>query len=123
MILCSPFSGFKLSSELQREMTKWKMIRGIVQTPKQLLISLLDENWRRFPMHVDVPANPQIFGSLVQQAGIEGILYPSKYNNRKCLAIFAQNFRSGASFVELEGVLPPALKVKRLDSSNYMDFK
>lgn len=56
-------------------------------------------------MQFDIPANCQIFGQLVANAGIEGILYPSKFTNKKCLAIYPQNFDS-ESFVKVEGDAP-----------------
>jgi hypothetical protein len=81
-----------------------------------LLKSLLESNWRAYPMHVNLPANSQIFGQLVMEAGIEGIKYPSKYQGKSCLAIFPQNFVGSDSFVELVDQAPPGVVRKRLDS-------
>lgn len=62
-----------------------------VQNLTTLIESLMEPNWRAMCMQFDVPANCQIFGQLVANCGIEGILYPSKFTKKKCLAIYPQN--------------------------------
>ena len=52
----------------------------LIRTLSRLTDSLLDPNWRMWPMQFDVPATSQVFGQLVAQAGIEGIVYPSKFD-------------------------------------------
>jgi hypothetical protein len=77
-----------------------------IKNQTELLKSLLDPNWRAACMQFDIPANSQIFGQLVANAGIEGILYSSKYTKSDCLAIFPQNFCSD-SFIAVDGDSPP----------------
>ena len=88
---------------------------------KSLLNSLLDPEWRALCMQFDIPANCQIFGQLVASAGITGILYPSKFTKKKCLAIYPQNFDS-ESFVTVEGDTPENA-VSRLDASSWISLK
>ncbi len=68
-------------------------------------------------MQVDIPANSQLFGQLVVRAGIEGIVYPSKFNDRDCLAVFPQNFSGTGSFVELLDTPPAQTVTRRLDGT------
>lgn len=91
---------------------------GVARNVDELMMTFMNPNWRQFPMHVDMPANSQIFGQLVSGAGIEGILYPSKYTNRNCLAIFPQNIKGGDSFVEVIDDIPKGA-LKRLDSKTW----
>lgn len=87
-----------------------------MKTFTELYNSLLEPNWRAWCMQFDIPANCQIFGQLVANAGIEGILYPSKFTNKNCLAIYPQNFDI-SSFVVIEGDAPEGVN-SRLDVNN-----
>ncbi|OGX35829.1 MAG: hypothetical protein A3C36_06465 [Omnitrophica WOR_2 bacterium RIFCSPHIGHO2_02_FULL_52_10] len=92
---------------------------ALVRTVPQLVDALLDPNWRRWPMQLDVPTPAQIFGQLVAQAGLEGILYPSKFTGRDCLAIFPQNFDKSDSFVQLDDEAPKECTIRRLDAKTW----
>lgn len=85
-----------------------------VKNLKTLLKTLLDPKWRKMPMQFDIPAPCQIFGQLVFSSGIEGIIYPSKFTGRKCLAIYPHNLGVD-SFIAVEGE-PPVEALGRLDS-------
>jgi hypothetical protein len=87
----------------------------------KLLVTLLEPNWRAQCMQLDIPANCQIFGRLVANAGIEGILYPSKFTGKKCLVIYPQNF-GFESFIAVEGDTPVGA-VSRLDANNWSLLK
>ncbi len=73
------------------------------------------------PMQVDVPANPQIFGRIALDAGIEGIIYASVLTRKDCLAVYPQNFLNSSAFVELDDLAPEGVP-RRIDSTNYKDF-
>ena len=90
----------------------------LIRTVPKLMDSLLDPNWRLWPMQFDVPVASQIFGQLVSEAGIEGILYPSKFTDKDCLAVFPQNFEEG-SFVQMDDAMPPEVKIRRLDVTTW----
>jgi len=94
----------------------------LIRTVSKLSDCLLDPNWRAWPMQFDVPYSSQIFGQLVAEAGIEGILYPSKFTDKDCLAVFPQNFDAD-SFVELEGELPPGVAIHHLDAKTFPTLK
>jgi hypothetical protein len=113
---------FELSSSLIKDAKKIGFDVKAAQNVQELLGSVLNPNWRQFPMHVDVPASSQIFGNLVEQAGIDAVLYPSKYTKKNCLAIYIRNFKKNGSFVELAGELSPGVAVIRLDSNNCGKF-
>jgi hypothetical protein len=111
---------FKLSSDLKKMAKAIKVPEPtIVQTPTQLVDSLLEPDWRKYPMESDVPANSQIFGHLVFLAGIEGIIYPSKLTKKDCLVSFPKNFEGTSSFVEIDDD-PPDIRVpRRLDAETW----
>jgi len=93
----------------------------VVRTTGDLLRMLLAAEWRQWPMQIDVPAAPQLFGQLVSESGLDGILYPSRFTHKRCLAIFPKNFARSDSFVELDDPPPPGVRCRRLDSSSGSD--
>ena len=95
----------------------------LIRTVFKLADILLIPNWREWPMQFDVPFSSQIFGQLVADASIEGILYPSKFTGKDCLVIFPQNFDESSSFIELDGDLPSGIKVRRLDAKTWNEIK
>lgn len=115
--------GFPISNGLKKAAKKIREVEpSLIQTVPRLLEALSDLNWRRWPMQFDVPATPQIFGQLVVDAGVEGILYTSKFTGKDCLAIFPQNFNEGSS-VQLDDDGPAETKIRRLDSKNWNEFQ
>lgn len=94
----------------------------LIRTVSKLMDSLLDPDWRLWPMQFDVPVASQIFGQLVSEAGIEGILYTSKFTCNDCLAIFPQNFEE-SSFIQLDDEAPGETKICRLDSRTWSDIQ
>ncbi|WP_428412340.1 RES family NAD+ phosphorylase [Legionella sp.] len=81
--------------------------------------TLLTHEWRQFPSNYDIPANSQIFGHIVHQAGIEGILYPSKLTGSLCLVVFPKNFVSTDSYLKLDDEVPHEKVPTRIDASNW----
>lgn len=113
-------NGFHLSDTLRATARSLKLPEPkIITTPKQLLATLLQKKWRQAPSMFDVPANSQIFGHLICQAGIEGILFPSSLSGKNCLAIFPQNFAFSSSFVTLDDEPPHPDVPRKIDSNNW----
>jgi hypothetical protein len=73
-------------------------------------------------MGYDVPAAPQIFGRIVQDAGIEGILYRSILTDSTCLAAFPQNFQNSSACIEIDDPCPAETLHRRLDSTTFENF-
>lgn len=94
----------------------------LIRSVPKLINSLQDPNWRLWPMQFDVPVASQIFGQLVSEAGIEGILYPSKFTDKDCLAVYPQNFEEG-SFIQMDDTAPPEIKIRRLDVTTWDKIK
>lgn len=115
------FKNFSLPEHIQEESKEIGLgEQFIIKTVSQLISGLLDPYWRAWPMNFDVPVASQIFGQMVLDAGIDGILYPSKFSGKDCLAIFPQNFDyPEKSFVQLDDETPPDVKIKRLDVSSW----
>ena len=91
----------------------------LINSSKLLKDSLLEDNWRMYPVQYEIPANPQVFGRILRNAGVEGVLYPSTKGGKKCLAIFTENLDGTDSFVELTDQAPPGIRHTRLDSDNW----
>lgn len=120
---CDLIKNFKLSPALAKEAARLKVpAPSIVRTPSDLLSTLLQKNWRHYPQRYSVPSNSQIFGQIVEAAGIEGIIYPSKFTERECLAIFPRNFAHGTSFVALDDEPPHPNVPRKIDFSNWQQF-
>ena len=120
----SPFvdliKGFKISKDFTQHARRLNFhLPLMVKTKKQLIQSLLALDWRRLPSMYDIPANSQIFGHLVYSAGIEGILYTSKFTGKNCLVIFPRNFVGTDSFIEIDDEPPHKIVPKRLNASNW----
>jgi hypothetical protein len=114
---------FRYSRQLTEMAKKLKITsHNVIKTVRQLIATFLDPDWRKTPMLFDVPANSQIFGQIVMGAGIQGILFPSKFTDKECLAIFPQTFKNSPSHVDLVGDLPTPGVRSRIDSSNWHDF-
>jgi hypothetical protein len=92
---------------------------GVIKKADDLLEILLHPDWRQAPSIGDVPSNPQIFGHLVYTAGIEGILYPSKFTGELCLAVFPRNFVGTDSFVALDDEAPHLKVPTRIDANSW----
>jgi hypothetical protein len=93
--------NFKIPDHLKESAKKINLPSVDLVTSVSILVTaLLDPNWRANPMQFDVPATSQIFGQLAMEAGIEGIVYPSKFSGKDCLVIFPQNFeKNPKSFI------------------------
>lgn len=113
--------GLGMPKSVLRTAGRYGIQLEVIRTVDRLIKTLLEPNWRAWPMQFDVPASTQIFGRLVKDAGIEGILYPSKYNGRNCIAMFPQSFQNTSSFVELSDKPPRGVKRTRLDSNNWIE--
>jgi hypothetical protein len=101
---------FVLSTEM-RQMEKAFRIppRQVAQTPEQLMMTIRDPNWRAYPMYADVPANSQVLGSLLQDAGFEAVLYDSvRLAGGRAIAIFPRTLLNSDSVVRVLGAPPEA---------------
>lgn len=93
---------------------------GVVVDLSRLMGSLLAPNWRLWPMQFDVPHPCQIFGQIVEQCGIEGIVYPSKFSGKDCLVIYYQNFdEENGSYVQLDDEVPTETEIQRVDAKTW----
>jgi hypothetical protein len=113
--------GFQLSPTLRSKASRLRFPMDIVRTVQVLTRALHAPTWRDWPTLYDVPAACQIFGRIVFDAQVEGILYKSVLTGKPCLAIYHQNFQNSSSYIELDDPVPPELTVRRLDSSNCKD--
>jgi hypothetical protein len=91
----------------------------LVKSAGQLKQSLLAHNWRLYPSQYEIPANPQIFGRLVLDAGFDGIVYASTKGPKACVALFPTNFAGSESHVEIADEPPKGATHTRLDQATY----
>jgi len=115
--------NFTMAKVALKTSVKYKINLEIVNSVDKLLKAILEPNWRNLPVQFDLPSSSQIFGQLVKDAGIEGILYPSKYSGGECMVVFPQNFRNTESFVEIMDKPPRGTRFVRLDSNNWHEVE
>jgi len=110
---------FKLSDKLKALARDLQLpLPRVICSNSELLKSFLDPNWRFLPMQMDIPANSQLFGQMVEEAGINGILYPSALSGEDCLAFFPRNLAHSKSWLEIPDSVPNEIVCKRLDSKS-----
>ena len=114
--------GFKISSKLILKSRKVGLPVALIRDSTTLMKVLQATAWREWPMGYDVPAAPQIFGRIVQDAGIEGILYRSVLTDSTCLAAFPQNFQNSSAYIEIDDPCPAETLHRRLDSTTFENF-
>lgn len=111
---------FKLSDDLFKKAIELGIEKpDIIRSNKQLLDSLLDKNWRHLPTNLEVPSNSQIFGHLLFNSGIEGVIYPSKFTQKDCIAAFPKNFDGGGSYIKIEGDVPHKKVPNKIDGTSW----
>jgi hypothetical protein len=113
---------FKLSSGLIMKARRLGFPAKVVRDTNQLVKEFQMSKWREWPMGFDVPSSSQIFGRIVLDAGIEGILYESVLTHSLCSAIYPQNFQNSSSYIELDGPCPSETIHKRIDSTTFRNF-
>lgn len=115
--------GFRLSNGLIREAKALGTAPPrLVTTARELKGELESPNWRGWAWLCDVPASSQIFGQIVMNAGIEGIIYISTLTHKACLVVYPQNFANSSSFIELDDPAPSDSVQKRIDHSTFTHF-
>ena len=110
----------KLPSYLETRSNKLNIpVMYHVRSYDELTKSILQDNWRSIPVTYDIPSNSQIFGYLAHQAGLEGILYPSKMSDSmRSLAIFPKNFTNSSSYIKIQDKNKPQnIKYHELNST------
>ncbi len=108
---------FKIRAEIRAMAKAHRMpAPSLVGTRAGLMGVMMDANWRQWPSLFGVPNSSQIFGQLAFDAGIEGVIYASKFNGNANLAIYPKNL-GGESFVVLADAVPDAVRVRRLDAT------
>jgi hypothetical protein len=113
---------FELSPDLKKRAAKLgQPAPTLARSPSDILATLLDSHWRVAPQRFDIPADPQIFGHLVYLADIGGILYPSKFTSKKCLAVFPDKFAATSSVVSMDDPVPHERVPTKVDASSYED--
>jgi hypothetical protein len=119
----SAFAKFKFSAAVRAAERKMGLPPKIILgTSDQLLDSFMVEGWRQDPNLWGTPANPQIFGHLVSQAGFEGILYASIRTGKRNLALFPRQFKNSSSIVSVIGA-PASAVCCELSAKTYEDLE
>jgi len=114
--------GFKISSKLIFKGRKVGLSVGLIRDSTTLMKVLQSTAWREWPMGYDVPAPSQIFGRIVQDAAIEGILYRSVLTDSTWLAVFPQNFQNSSACIEIDDPCPAETLHRRIDSTTFKNF-
>ena len=91
----------------------------LATTPSVLRRTLLAPHWRGMPAQFEIPANSQVFGRLLIEAGFEGVLYPLSKGSGLCIAVVPESLAAGESYVELADESPAGVRVTRMDSETW----
>lgn len=111
--------NFTISRSLKKEAKRLgKISTDVVTKPKQLWDTILVDEWQQHGNFYDVPSNSQIFGHILNEAGISGVLFNSRLTGKECLSIFTDNFPNTNSWVGLDDEAPLVEIPAKLDSSN-----
>jgi len=94
----------------------------LIRTTKKLYGDLQRPDWRFWPAQFGVPANSQIFGRALMEAGFAGVLYPSVRGKGHCGAIFPQRFAGSSSRIELVDDPPSGVQHSVMDENTYRDL-
>jgi hypothetical protein len=96
--------------------------RAIMRSALELWGQLLapPSEWRLEPQAYGIPAACQIFGRFVQDAGFEGILFPSQQGGGSCLAVYPGNFRASDGHIEVIGAVPEGATHTMLDRDHLL---
>ena len=112
--------SFKLSKKLKDEARKLKLdTPNVVDRPRLLFDTMMEKDWRGQLMLFDAPFNAQIFGHILLNAGVNGVLYKSKLTKKECVAIFPTTFANSNCYVELDHEAPLKEIPARVDSLNW----
>jgi hypothetical protein len=114
-------NAFKVSRNVRDTEEKLRAIPlRLIKTADELLRSFMAENWRELPAVFSTPANSQLFGHLLTQAGFEGVLYSSTITKRSNLALFPRQFENSSSIVR--AIAPPSgARCTELSADTYRD--
>ena len=118
--VCKIFAKFTLSNrvrDLERKAKRHPPTK-LVRTPRNLLQSIMRDDWKAWPVHFDVPSNSQVFATMIIEAGFEGILYPSAKGRGKCLAIFTRQLTHSSTQVSLHPDKPDGIQMAEINASN-----
>lgn len=121
--------GFTLSPDLNRQGRE--LVREMntpprkftVTTVKDLLKAVLVDNWREIPVQLGIPSTSQLFGQLVAQSDVEAIVYPSRFNDGLCMAVFPQTLATSDSYVALDHDPPRKDVVAKLDRHTWQALR
>jgi len=117
---CEILSTFKVPDDLQFLARKLGLGKQrLIKKTYELRTNLLDPFWNRTPVQFDTPANSQLFGRFLRDAGFKAIMYPSaRAQGQSCLAIFVENLADTESYIELADPVADTVAFKKLSADN-----
>lgn len=99
-------SKFRLPAELRKlEKSIGHKSSSRSKSKKEISASLTSIDWRFLPVQFGLPAEPQIFGRSLRNAGFEGVQFRSTKGGGTCIAIFPDNLMIG-SYIDLQDEIP-----------------
>jgi hypothetical protein len=113
--------NFRLSTPLTAKARRLSLsaLLRLIGTVSLMIEELQVPNWRVMPTWFDIPSSSQIFGRIVMDAGVEGIVYNSVLTEKPCLVVYPQNFPGSSAFVELDDPTPAKSVRTRIDATTY----
>ena len=122
-----PFTDVIRDFRLPQEVVKLGRRIGLggsqtVGSPKVLMRTLLDPAWRYLSSNHGLPANSQVFGALLRDAGFEGVVYQSARGHGRCLALFPDTLDHSGTRVALNDAAPDSTSVTTLDATTWQQL-
>jgi hypothetical protein len=119
---CRVIGKFSLSRAVyEAEAKAMRAPTRLVRKPRELLDSLMRDDWRALPVHFDVPSNSQVFGRLLVDAGFDGVVYRSSKSGHRCLAVFTRQLVNSDSKIALHGDRPAGIAFAELTAANCLE--
>ena len=117
-------STFQISDDLRKLATELgHKPPYLVSKPSQLKEVLLSNNWRYYPVQHEIPANSQLFGRILRDAGFDAVIYPSTKNPKyKNIGVFIENLEKSSSFVELQDEASSQVKITKLSTDTWKEL-
>lgn len=116
---CEIIRKFRIERRVKdlEKKAKIRTRQQVIKAPAELLESLLLADWRKSPVQMSIPANSQVLGKLLLDAGFEGVMYPSSRDESDCIAIFVDSLKNSESSIRLDDSHPVTVEYPELNST------
>jgi hypothetical protein len=114
-------ASFRLSNNVRSQESKLQLVPlRLVNSVGIFIETLMTENWRQYPTMWSTPANSQLLGHMLSNAGFEGVLFSSTITGKRNLAIFPRQLHHSESVIQVIDP-PPHARCSVLNAATHAD--